>query len=490
MDADYFKRFPDMMVLKEYCELDGAQLVYVRGRRRVGKSWLLKNFAQKTKNSFYYMGAADTTAAMALQDFARAWDDFSKTSQLSQLRPSALSWSGVFEAISLYLKTNKKNLVLILDEIQWIAKMGSGFVGKLKEAWIDWERLGNIKVILCGSSNKFFCDYAGGEEKILRGMKTQATIWVKPFTLGEVRKHYFSQWRLEEAILTYMMTGGIPYYLNQLDAKLGFVHAINQAFFVKTSPFLEEVSEILDLEFNRAGRNTVKTILSTLGQDGTTQQRIVQKTGLSPSSVSETLEKLVDYELVFDKLPAHQKSTKRGAGYFYFMKDFFLNFYFQVLEPLQAKVSENKSGLLFPCEILSKNGYYIPNFSGKAFELLIRYQLENFSLYKKSKLFKKLMLVDSDYQVMTYWNDETQVDLIVEHKLDRVSRIIECKWINEMPHAKADSLIDEILAKKYEPPAGFTKKYFLILATKPSTEFMASAKARGVSVISLEDLVG
>lgn len=489
MDADYFSRAADMAALKDYCELDGSQLVYVRGRRRVGKSWLLKRFAEKTKNSLYYMGAADASVASALQDFAKVWDDFSRSSQLSLLRPSALSWTVIFNAITAYLKTSKKDLVLILDEIQWMAKTGSGFVGKLKEAWIDWERLGNIKVILCGSSNKFFRDYSGGEEKILRGMKTHATIWVKPFTLSDVRRHYFSKWRLEEVILTYMMVGGIPYYLNQLNPKLGFVHAINQAFFVQTTPFLEEVNEILDVEFNRAGRNTVKTILSNLGQDGSTQQRLVQKTGLSPSSVSETLEKLLDYELVFSKLPAHQKSIKRGAGYCFYMKDFFLNFYFQVLEPFQAKIKDNKTGLLFPCESLSKKGHYIPNFSGKAFELLIRYQLENFSHHKKSGLFKKLMLRDANYEVMTYWNSETQIDLIVEHKLDRLSRLIECKWTNEMPHTKTESLIDEILEKRYDPPAGFEIRRFLITAATPSASFITAARARGVTVIGLEELL-
>ena len=56
----------------------------------------------------------------------------------------------------------------MFDEIHWIAKRNSGFVSKVKRAWLSWEKAGNIKVIICGSSNRFFDDKTGTASSILR----------------------------------------------------------------------------------------------------------------------------------------------------------------------------------------------------------------------------------------------------------------------------------------------------------------------------------
>ena len=400
-----------------------------------------------------------------------------------ELKKSALTWDRIFKEITKEALLKKEPLVLILDEIQWIAKTGSGFVGKIKETWLEWEQSRRLKVILCGSSSKFFETHAGGEETILRGLSTRAALWVKPFSLHEVQKYYLSHWSLEEICMVYMMLGGVPYYLERLDPDLGFIHAINESIFTSKSIFLGEMDEILKLEFNSGGAKNVHKILSVLGQDGKTQKSIIEQAALSQSTVSGLLEKLVHYQIVFEKYPAHTPQ-KYQAGLRFYMKDFFMNFYFQVLYPLRNKILNNTSSLLFSEVLRSKKGFYIENFSGKAFELLLRFILDNRSL--KERLFKKLLLKDPDYSIDTYWDEKTQIDLIVEHPQDRLSRIIECKWTTGV--SPASTWIEEVNKKNYQPPPSFKRKNYLMLSQKVTSAYAARCKKSDIQVMTLEDL--
>lgn len=484
----FFGRDVEFNVLKDFAEGTKAGFTYLRGRRRVGKSWLLKEFQKRCKGfCFYFTGFADESAEKAQKRFIAEWCLATQQNRLREIHPDYINWGRLFAEMTHFASQRKKTTILLFDEVQWLAKGMSGFAGALKEAWLDWEKINSIKVVVCGSSNKFFYEQSHGDEKILRGLKTHASIWVEPFTLSEVEKYFLHSWSLEEICLTYMMVGGIPYYLSQIDKNQGFIHAINSALFLRRSVFLDEVDEILSLEFNHRGIKTVKSILSVLGQNGTTQDLICKKTGLSASSVSETLDKLIDYGLVFTKIAAHMRPTKNGAGIIYFMKDFFLNFYFQILSPLKGRINENIKGLLFPYACLtSQKGYYIPNFSGKAFELLVRFVLESPFLFKKAPIFEKMRLLDHDYKVATYWDQTTEVDLIVEHAHDRISRLIECKWVSGP--IDFDSLVTEALSKNYMPPSGFIKKYFLCLSQKISGTLKQKALGRGISIIGLEEL--
>ncbi|MBL6991605.1 MAG: AAA family ATPase [Bacteriovoracaceae bacterium] len=482
----FFGREEDLEYLNSFVREKGSGFIYVRGRRRVGKSALLEKFQEVNTNCFYYMGAQDSTSISTKKDMATKFDQFSRSTNLSSLKTSALSWSTIFETIGNYAKQKQTTITLIFDEIQWIAKTGSGFVGNLKQAWLSWEETGFIKVIICGSSNKFFENHTGGEEKILRGIVTYATLWVKPFTLSEVKRYFFPKWSNEEVCLTYMMLGGIPYYLIRLDHNQGFMHAINSAIFTSKTIFLQEVDEILSLDFNATAKANVKKVMASLGQDGTSQDKIVRQTGLAQSTISGLISKLLDYKIVYKKVPIHCTLQKQSAGAKYYIKDFYLNFYFQILAPLAYRIQSNKSGLLFPYECIQSNrGFYIPNFSGKAFELLVQYILESRSLAEN--IFKKLLLSDPNYSISTYWDKYTQIDIVVEHSVDRISRIIECKWVSSSGNLPSKA-VDSVVSKKFPTPTTNSRKNYLVYSLKTSATILAKNEKSGVGCIFIDDL--
>jgi AAA+ ATPase superfamily predicted ATPase len=348
-----------------------------------------------------------------------------------------------------------------------------------------------VKVIICGSSKKFFQQKSqknSTDEAVLRSLKNHTLPEVLPFTPKEVKDLFFPTWDYEKIVFLYMITGGIPYYLDRIKSDKPFLTAINDAIFVSTGIFLDELDEMLKLEFSKGSRDTIVNILSNIGQDGAEFHSLKTKTGLPDSTLKETLDKLYDYEILFKKYPMNlpPKGKNRNHGVRYYMKDFFLNFYFQVLMFYESRIKLNtQNGLIFSADSLdSQSGYYINDFTGHAFELFCQYFFENVKDLNL-QVYKKMNIRTLDFKVGTYWNKETQVDLIIEDHNDRNSRIIECKWVNST--TKYADYLDEIADKSYIPPAGMDSQKVLILAQKPSISFLEKAKANNTIIISIED---
>ncbi len=473
-------------ILKKIISRKKSDFFYVRGRRRVGKSWILSELSKSTANVFYFMASRDARDEQNKVLFAEKWALFSKNSHLTELSKQALTWNRIFDEVTKFAKNNKNNITLIFDEIQWLAKTGAGFCGLLKERWLEWEKLANIKIIICGSSSRFFMEQTGGEEQLLRGMKTHSDIWILPFSLPEVHQQCFPHWNHQEVALLYMMIGGIPYYIQQIDTEKSFIHAINQAFFLKGSIFLEEVDEVLRIEFNKSAVITCKNILKQLGYFGTTQLSIIEKSKLPKSTVSETIEKLLDYNLLFSKYPMHIENKKKNVGNVYYMKDLFLLFYFQILDPLKERIQSNEKSLLFPYEVLaSKSNYYVPNFSGYAFELLLKTALEH-GPEKYPTLYDKLELTDKNFEMGEFWDSRTQIDLIIEHRKDRLARVIEVKWLDSK-NLDLKSVCQNLNEKKYPLPEKFSRQNYLLVSFKPTQRQTQTCKKLNVKLISLDD---
>ncbi len=489
-DVGEFKgRKLELSMVDEYIQEEGSGFLHLRGRRRIGKSWFLKRAMKKYKKCFYFQGRDDSTNRSQMSDFGKEWDQFIGKKKLGKIRTAELAWEDIFSEIEDYAQKLERPLILILDEVQWLAKKGSGFISKLKEAWIGWETTNNIKVIVSGSSNKFFEDGKSAETKILRGLRTFSDITIGPFCLLEIKKYIFPRWSEEEICLVYMITGGVPYYLKRILKNTPFIRSINEAFFTRKSIFFNEVDELLMLEFNNNSIENVKKVLSTLGQEGKTIASICSKVNLHEKSIRDILSKLINYKLIYVKEieDAPAKANRHGAKYI--MKDCFLNFYFQILKKHEGKIKTNKSKNIFGEKVIASNGFYIENFTGKAFELLIQLVLEEGMRRKEeSGIIKKMGLSHFNYKVGYYWEEGiTEVDIIVKAPDARESKIIEAKWISKKASGNTP-YIDQVLGKEYRAPKRYTIEYYLVLSRGWTAPVKKKAKDEEVALMTLKDL--
>lgn len=482
---DFFGREKELNAFNSLISRPQSDLTYVRGRRRIGKSSFLKKVQAQYPNCFYFQGADDSSNLSQKRRFAEKWTLFSGDSVLSDLRDSSLSWSRIFSEITDYVDKKQEVLIILLDEIQWISKKGSGFLGELKEIWLEWKASKMVKLILSGSSARFFEEHSEQHDSTLRGLKTSAEILLEDFTLREVEKYYFPDWTRQQIALTYMMLGGVPYYLEQIQSKLNYIQAINKAIFLSDTIFLNEVYQILNLEFSEASTENVLRILSSLKMNGASQSKIISSTGLPASTARDIIMKLLKYNIITQKNYKQVKGNANGTAYH--MTDFYLNFYFQVLFNLSNRIKLNSTnGLLFADLISSKTGYYIPNFSGKAFENLVRSVLTN----KKEQgvlIFEKLNLSGADYKVKTYHDKNTEIDLLVDNPLDREIRLLEIKWFSEQ--SRNWQLVFESINKKSCPcRKSYTLARYLVVATEHNPLLEKLGKQYNITVIYLSDL--
>jgi uncharacterized protein len=494
-DFVFHGRQRELGQLRAFLDEPGPGFTHLRGRRRVGKTEVLKRIRDERQDCFYFMGRGDEDNRRAQKRFAREWDAFTGVPRLTRLKLSELDWDELFLEVAHYVRTTG-SLTLLLDEVQWLAGRGAGFCGLIKQHWSEWKKTGSFKLVLTGSSNRFFHKYTDGELAILRGLRTHATIWVLPFTLAEVQEYYFPDWTLEEVCLIFMMLGGVPYYLENIRPERNFIRAVNRSIFCRGGIFLEEVDALLKLETTVVGaRKRVKEILSSLGQDGATEATITKRTGFRQEYVHKALGRLLDYDLVRERWPLGEHKKNR-SGVRYYTDDFYLNFYFQVLRPLDSRIRANERGLIFPAEVLGSNqGYYIRDFSGQAFELLIASVLArgcNNEAARTQPIFDKLGLRSGPYEWGTYWQaGRSQIDLVVVGLHDREIRIIEAKWISRKVGAMAD-FPEQALRKQYSVGGrrAWPRSHYLVLSKGHTAAFGQRASAQGVQIIELEDLWG
>jgi hypothetical protein len=491
----FYGRKEEINVISQWIRSPNSEFCHVRGRRRIGKTTILEKIAEKY-HAFYFSGFADENDLNCRNRIAEEWDQYVKIKDLSTRNHEYKSWKNIFLNMTNYAQGNTDlRVILIFDEVQWLSKKGSGILGHLKRVWESkWQHLDNIKVILAGSSSRFFFRQIDHIKGVLYGLRTVSDLIVLPFTLLEINDYYAKphDWTKEQTCLIYMMTGGVPYYLNQIirNAKndSNFFRVINKTFFIHTSIFLNELGNVLFLDFRDIDAiENVKKILRSLGQEGASEINIVSRTGMPKTTINTIISRLIDYKIIFREFPMGHVIKKNNSGARYVMRDPFLHFYFQILEPLSNRIKENKKGMLFTGDVIKSNkGYFIQNYSGKAFELLIFNFLED-RRNRNSRIFKKLNIENIDYNVGCYWKKKiTQIDLIVESKEDRESRIIETKWINQIADVSTP-YIDQLENKKYSPPSGYSLTRFLICSRGFSKNFYQTTTKK-IQLLDIDDL--
>jgi hypothetical protein len=237
----------------------------------------------------------------------------------------------------------------------------------------------------------------------------------------------------------------------------------------------------------------VKTVLASLGQDGRTLAKIGEIGGFGETTVRSIVGRLESFGLVRPRESMGHRKNRSGLRYF--MDDFFLNTYFNLILPLDARIRANRTGGMLLNEWLtSKSSYYIPNFSGRAFELLVFSILEAGSTdtsRRKAKIFEILQLGDAPFTVGTSWIPlQTQIDIVVSCHADRTVRILETKWKGSSPTSKeGPQMISSALNKAYTlKDDSWSRRNFLVISPTVSPATLESSKSQKVVTVALEDL--
>ncbi|MEZ4983614.1 MAG: ATP-binding protein [Saprospiraceae bacterium] len=268
--------------LRKMFDSPKSEFVAVYGRRRVGKTFLIREVFKK-EMTFEMTGIANVDTSDQLSEFYAEL----KAQAPKELTLSApKTWFDAFRLLRTVLEqpTEHKKKVVFLDELPWMDTPRSKFIPALEHFWNAWASARkDILLIVCGSAASWMIKNLLNNRGGLHNRVTHR-IKLEPFNLNETESFLERQgFRIDryQIVQLYMVFGGIPFYLEKLDAGQSALQNINRACFERGAPFRYEFENLYGSLFKNAD-NHIRIIeaLSTKNK-GLTREEIIQASGVT-----------------------------------------------------------------------------------------------------------------------------------------------------------------------------------------------------------------
>jgi hypothetical protein len=327
MDDFFVGRNVELDSLREEYSRDSA-FVVIYGRRRVGKTTLIKEFI-KDKHALYFL-ATQEPESQNIQEFARKTADFTG---LDYLRSAKFqNWHAVFEAFVREKQSEKK--ILVIDEFQYLVQANSAFPSVFQKVWDEILKDHNVMVILCGSLINMMTTQVLSYNSPLYGRRT-SQMRLKPLSFSEVRK-FFPEKSFAEQVELYSICGGVPKYLDFFRGK-GTITDHVQLNILRPSGFLyEEPSFLLSSEV----REPINyfSILKTIAAGNHKLLQISTVLEQKSNSLSPYLSVLIELGLLERRIPVTEENPQKSRKGLFFISDPFIDFWFKYVYPHRSEL--------------------------------------------------------------------------------------------------------------------------------------------------------
>jgi len=406
----------ELKLLNDAYRSEKDELVVLYGRRRIGKSSLVKCFAKKKKFYYEFEALEGETTHGQIDHFSQQLKKQIDDPILDSVRFA--NWEQVFTYLTekIIKRKTKAKKVLFLDELPWMAAGRIRLVSLLKYYWDNHWKGKHVMLILCGSVASFMV------KKVLHSNalygRTTIEILLKGFSPKEAA-YLLGKKRSREEILNYQLVfGGVPKYLEQINPNQSFNKNMNTLCFSPHGIMLKEVERIFYSQF-REPRTYLK-IINLLKNGIFSLSEISSKTKIpSGGGLNQYLKNLERAEMIRSFIPFDRSGNSKFKKYT--LADEFLVFFFKYIEPNLRVIKESSSQRLF--ETLTQNSF--DPWLGFAFE---RFCLKHAGMLAFVMDFADDLLLASPYFKK---NDEKfQIDLLYK-RADRVITVCEIKHQNK-----------------------------------------------------------
>ena len=324
-------RFTDRRQELEYIEnmyrQQGAQLLVVYGRRRLGKTTLLRKFAEN-KPTVYYM--ADRGGVQSQRDaLARAMAAGLDEPMLASARFDA--WYSLFESFD-RMRPSDGKVVLIIDEYQYLCQADKAFSSYLQKWWDEHWKDQKLLLILCGSVTSMMHRETLAHSSPLYG-RSNGNILLLPIPYTDIRE--FCAGKTQTALVErYALCGGVPRYLELLEPFTEFSQALEKGILNKLSPLYREARNLLVDEVDVP--NTCWSILEAVSGGATRISEIASKLRLPANQLTRYLALLRDLSIIGREVPVCEKNPIKSKKGVYKVTDPFLRLWFGCIYPYES----------------------------------------------------------------------------------------------------------------------------------------------------------
>lgn len=450
----FYDRKEELRLLKEeFSVLQSGKMFVVYGRRRVGKTELIRQFIKSIPDNkmYFYVDLVEKQGIL---------DSLSKTvqEQLGETRKFA-DFSDFLDFIA--SKADKK-FVFVIDEFQRFLEVSPQFITQLQNHWDQTLKDKKLMLILVGSSIGMIQRITNSRAGALYGRATR--IKISPFKYSDFRL-MFRELNEEEKIITYAVFGGTPYYLEKVKHIEGNIQKkIFELVLRKGAELFEEPKNLLEYENVRIHAK-YNSILQAASAGKENVKEIQDFTGIETSTLPAYIKRLDELlELLGRKDPVLGKERLGRYG----LKDNFFRFWYRFIFPNQTALNLGNTKIVDDGIKVNLNAYVGRVFEEVCKELLITYLNKEINGY----------LLDFE-NIGSWWNRTgEEIDLVAYNHKSRRIVVGEIKWTND--HADID-VVDGLMRKAKQ--IRFAGEYKFLFISKNG--FTEKALARIVEINAL-----
>lgn len=455
----FIGRNDELQLLQEKYKTKKSELVVVYGRRRVGKTALIKKFIGEKEFSISYEGIEAEQSLFQISSLAKTiaksvGDTYINTASFRE-------WDSLFLYLTQKIeadKARKKKFILFFDEFQWMASGRGRLVAIIKYFWDNHWKESNVMLILCGSIASFMVKKVVSSKALYGRISTEMLLkGLQPSDAAKI----FQNKRDKEEVLKYLLVfGGVPKYLEEIDLNKSFSQNINLLCFSSNSFMITEMKKIFYSQFKEGATyiRIVNYLRNTLLTQSEVAKKLHKKSG---GSLKDSLTNLESAGIIKGFHSFDKNWRKRYLKYR--LVDEFLSFHFKYIDPNLEIISESPTKKLF--EMITD----------KSFSIWLGFAFERFCIKHALFIAEKSGFADQVIAYGPYFmkgEKSFQIDLLYK-RVDNVITICEIKY--HSTEIKASIIQDmEKKLSLLEIPKGYTAEKMLISVHGPSEQLADS----------------
>jgi len=447
-------RKDEIAILQDAVQSKKAELIAIYGRRRVGKTYMIRQVLDK-QIVFEFSGTLNGPMNLQLANFSAQL-----TKCLGSPVPLAVpdTWREAFLNLERYLEpiVTQKHSVVFFDEFPWIHSRRSGFLQAFDYWWNSWaSRYPMLTVIICGSAAAWMIEQVVNNKGGLHNRLTR-TIRLMPFTLFEAEAYLQANGiklpRHQIAHL-YMCTGGVPHYLSGIGKGQSIIQAIEKMCFTKDGLLAREFENLYAALFENPSKHEEIVKALAMHPGGLNREEIIKNCNLSTGGGTTRLLNELKESGFISYQTAFEKTSNEG---FYQLDDAFTHFYFRFMA--ERKLTGNDLW-----EKISKQPIYY-TWAGYAFERMCQQHILQI---------KKALGIGGVATTQAAWRTTAkmtrtsgaQIDLVIDRS-DQSINLCEIKF-SQTPFIITKQYASELLNKEqiFQMETNTKKALFTTLIT-------------------------
>jgi len=464
----FVNRERELAFLESEFKREGSSLVIIYGRRRLGKTTLIKEFLRSKRSGFFL--ATEELENDNRTSFRQVIADLTGN---NLLRNSTASWEDIFKVIT-DSSLNEKPIIVI-DEFQNIGKANPAFPSIMQKIWDGLLINNNIMLVLCGSLISMMESQTLNYTSPLYGRRT-GQIKLKQIEYRFFHK-FFENKTNQELLDIYAVTGGVPKYAEMFPMPAGadLFAALRQAVLSPDAMLYDEPVFLLSQELTDS--RTYFSILKALAAGNRKISSLAAILEIKQTSLPKYLKTLIELDVLERRTPVTEVSPEKSKRGLYYFKDNFLEFWFKFVFP---RKSDLEAGYM-EAVVNSIKQRFAENHVAFVFENICREYVQQLNACGKLpfKIFK----------VGAWWNNSAEIDIVGFDETRSSWLFGECKYTNDPVSERVlYALMDKCTAQSI-CQASAEKVYMLFSKTGFTSKLETLSKERrDVLLIKLEDM--